>query len=48
MIGRGELDPRFMITHRFPLERAKEAFDMVADLKDGVIKAMIDIGPDGH
>ncbi len=33
----------FAITHRFPLERAKEAFDLVADYRDGVIKAMIHV-----
>jgi len=31
-----------MVTHRFPFERTKEAFDLVADYKDGVMKAMID------
>jgi len=28
-------------THRFELEQAKDAFDLVADYRDGVIKAMI-------
>jgi L-iditol 2-dehydrogenase len=28
-------------THRFELEKAKDAFDLVADYRDGVIKAMI-------
>ncbi len=28
-------------THRFKLEQAKDAFDLVADYRDGVIKAMI-------
>jgi L-iditol 2-dehydrogenase len=31
-----------MVTHRFPFERTKEAFDLVAGYKDGVMKAMID------
>ncbi len=30
-----------LVTHQFPLERVKEAFEMVADYRDGVIKAMI-------
>lgn len=34
---------RSWATHRFPLGQAKEAFDLVAGYKDGVIKAMIDI-----
>lgn len=31
-----------MVTHRFPFEKTKEAFDLVADYRDGVMKAMID------
>jgi L-iditol 2-dehydrogenase len=34
---------RSWATHRFTLGQAKEAFDLVAGYKDGVIKAMIDI-----
>jgi L-iditol 2-dehydrogenase len=30
-----------LVTHQFPLERVKDAFEMVADYRDGVIKAMI-------
>src|SRR5450759_4555145 len=31
-----------MVTHSFPFEKTKEAFDLVADYRDGVMKAMID------
>jgi L-iditol 2-dehydrogenase len=31
-----------MITHRFPFNKTKEAFDLVADYRDGVMKGMID------
>ena len=31
-----------MITHRFPFSKTKEAFDLVAEYGDGVMKAMID------
>jgi L-iditol 2-dehydrogenase len=31
----------FMVTHRFPLEETKEAFDLVESYRDGVVKAMI-------
>jgi L-iditol 2-dehydrogenase len=31
-----------MVTHRFPFDRTKEAFDLVAGYRDGVMKAMID------
>jgi len=33
--------PRFMITHRFPYTEVHKAFDMVANYKDGVIKALV-------
>jgi L-iditol 2-dehydrogenase len=33
----------FMITHHFPLEETKKAFDLVAGYRDGVIKAMINL-----
>jgi threonine dehydrogenase-like Zn-dependent dehydrogenase len=31
-----------MITHRFPFERTKEAFDLLTRYGDGVLKAMIE------
>ncbi len=37
-----DVDP--MLTHRFALERTKEAFDLVADYRDGVMKAIIEFG----
>jgi len=39
--GKAKID--FMVTHRFNLEQAKTAFDLVADYRDGVVKAMINI-----
>lgn len=41
----GSLNADFMVTHRFPLEQCKEAFDLVAGYQDGVIKAMVDLYP---
>ncbi len=38
--NRVNLDP--MVTHRFPFDQTKGAFDLVADYRDGVMKAMID------
>ena len=32
-----------MITHRFPFDRTKEAFDLVERYGDGVIKALIEL-----
>ncbi|NQT00415.1 MAG: alcohol dehydrogenase catalytic domain-containing protein [Planctomycetes bacterium] len=39
----GKINADFMITHRFPLEQTKKAFDLVTGYHDGVIKAMISI-----
>ena len=41
MIDNKDFDVDFMVTHNFPFEKTKEAFDLVAGYKDGVIKAMI-------
>jgi len=43
LVASGKIDVDFMVTHRFKLEQARRAFDMVADYKDGVVKAMIEI-----
>ncbi|MFW5710304.1 MAG: hypothetical protein ACOCXW_02425, partial [Bacteroidota bacterium] len=42
MIASGEVDIKPMITHRFSFEQTKEAFDLVSNYQDGVMKAMID------
>ena len=43
LVERGVIDVRTPVTHRFPLERAAEAFELVASLQDGVVKAMIEV-----
>jgi threonine dehydrogenase-like Zn-dependent dehydrogenase len=43
LVERGLVDVRALVTHRFPLERAGEAFDLVASLRDGVVKAIVEI-----
>jgi L-iditol 2-dehydrogenase len=40
-IESGKVDVDFMVTHRFPLEKTHEAFELVANYRDGVVKAMI-------
>ncbi|MFC2157435.1 zinc-binding dehydrogenase [Acidobacteriota bacterium] len=40
-ISKKEIDGDFMLTHRFPLESAQDAFDLVSGYRDGVIKAVI-------
>ncbi len=42
MMHTGRIDISNMATHRFPFSRTKEAFDLVASYRDGVMKAMID------
>lgn len=43
LVARGQLRPRFMATHRFTLDQTKQAFDLVDQYADGVIKAMVRI-----
>jgi L-iditol 2-dehydrogenase len=42
MMKNGTISIDNMVTHRFPFNRTKEAFDLVAGYHDGVMKAMID------
>ena len=42
MMASGEISVDAMATHRFRLEETREAFDLVAGYRDGVMKAMID------
>lgn len=44
LVASGDVDVDFMVTHRFPLERTKEAYDMVHNYEDGVVKALIEVG----
>jgi len=43
LVEAGFIDLKAVITHRFPLEAAAQAFDLVAALQDGVCKAMIEL-----
>jgi threonine dehydrogenase-like Zn-dependent dehydrogenase len=38
--ARGELDPTFLITHRFPLEKAPQGYDLFKNKKDGCVRAV--------
>lgn len=38
---RGLVDLQPLLTHRFPLDRSEQAFELVEDYRDGVIKAVI-------
>jgi len=41
LMSEGTIDVSNIITHRFPFEKTKEAFDLVNGYHDGVMKAMI-------
>ena len=41
MIEKEETDVRLMASHHFPFTQTKDAFDLVAEYRDGVMKAMI-------
>jgi len=42
LVASGKVDVDFMITHRFPLEQTQQAFEMVANYRNGVVKALIE------
>jgi L-iditol 2-dehydrogenase len=42
LMDKGTIDVSNMITHRFPFEKTKEAFELVAAYGDGVMKALIE------
>ena len=41
LLSSGKMSCTYMITHKFPFEQAGEAFDIVSNYKDGVLKALI-------
>jgi L-iditol 2-dehydrogenase len=43
LMQRGMVDLHSMISHRFPLEQAPEAFASNVDYQEGVIKIVIDM-----
>ncbi len=44
LIGRGEIDTTPLITHRYPLSRIAEAYDLFESRCDGVIKVAVNCG----
>jgi L-iditol 2-dehydrogenase len=43
LIREGRIKPDFMITHRFSLDQAAKAFELLAGYRDGIIKAVVDM-----
>jgi threonine dehydrogenase-like Zn-dependent dehydrogenase len=40
-VQKGEIDPRFVITHRMKLEEAPQAYDMFLNKRDECIKVVL-------
>jgi L-iditol 2-dehydrogenase len=43
LLATGKVKAEFMVTHRFQLDRVRDAFELVAGYGDGVVKAMIEM-----
>ena len=43
LLDRGRINMDSMVTHRFSLEETQKAFDLVANYRDGVMKAIISV-----
>ena len=43
LIHEGRIKPDFMITHRFNLDHAAKAFELLDGYRDEIIKAIVDI-----
>lgn len=43
LLAGGKIDAGATVTHRFTLEQSQEAFELVADYRDGVVKAVITV-----
>jgi threonine dehydrogenase-like Zn-dependent dehydrogenase len=41
LVEHGQVDVRSLVTHHFPLEKIGEAFDLLINYRDGVIKTII-------
>jgi L-iditol 2-dehydrogenase len=43
MVASGKVNLDTIVTHHFTLAETKKAFDLVADYRDGVVKAIIHV-----
>ena len=44
MVSSGTIDFKQIITHRFPLDKAQEAFEVAGARKGGLVKVVVDCG----
>jgi L-iditol 2-dehydrogenase len=45
-LASGKVDLDALATHHFTLDQAQEAYDLVADYRDNVVKAIIHVAPE--
>jgi threonine dehydrogenase-like Zn-dependent dehydrogenase len=45
VVASGRADLRPLVTHRFPLDRIEEAYDLFGHQRDGVLKVAIEVAP---
>ncbi len=43
LLGTGQIDARPLVTHHFGLDKIRDAFELVAGYRDGVIKAVLEL-----
>jgi threonine dehydrogenase-like Zn-dependent dehydrogenase len=43
LVANGAINLDQIVTHHFPLAETKQAFDLVADYRDGVVKAIVHV-----
>jgi L-iditol 2-dehydrogenase len=43
LVEQGDFDLAGLVTHRFPLQQAPQAFALNANYEDGVVKVMVEI-----
>jgi threonine dehydrogenase-like Zn-dependent dehydrogenase len=46
MVASGRIDVLPLATHHFPMDRAKDAFDLVDGYRDSVVKAVVHVSGD--
>jgi threonine dehydrogenase-like Zn-dependent dehydrogenase len=43
MVADGLIDVDRLVTHRYPLEKVAQAYDLVASRADGVMKVIVEV-----
>ena len=48
LVSSGKVDVDPLVTHHYPLEQTKQAFDLVAGYEDGVVKAIVHVSSESE